>query len=401
MSSSIVGIQTRAFIVDAYRELNSKRLFWITMMLSGLVVVAFAAMGLTDKGISIFGWELPLPFFNAKIMAKDTFYKLVFSNLGIGFWLSWIACALALISTASLIPDFASSGAIELTLSKPINRLRLFLTKYFVGLLFVALQVSVFTVLCFFVIGIRGGAWLPKLFLAIPIVVLFFSYLYCVSALVGLVTRSTIAALLVTLLFWGALFLMNTTDMIFLQLRTNAEVRHEELQKRIPRLETAAARKLDLEARESAGDAEPVTTPAKPDPSKYTQAQLDAASTLLPATRKRLVEQAEAVDRWTFWSRVAIGVKTVLPKTTETRQVLDSALIDSKELEKFRAPGEEDGATLDVGEEDDIKVDRREIRMRTEDRLRARSTLWTLGTSFGFEVVILGIACWIFSRRDF
>ena len=30
---------------DAYRELNSKRLFWIVLMLSGLVVAGFAIGG--------------------------------------------------------------------------------------------------------------------------------------------------------------------------------------------------------------------------------------------------------------------------------------------------------------------------------------------------------------------
>ena len=119
---------------------------------------------------------------------------------------------LAVISTAAIVPDFVSGGAVELALSKPIGRVRLFLTKYFMGLLFVTLQVGVFSLASFLVIGLRGGAWEPRLFMAIPIVVGVFSFLFCVSALVGLLTRSTIAALLLTLLFWIFLFILNAAD---------------------------------------------------------------------------------------------------------------------------------------------------------------------------------------------
>lgn len=42
--------QTWAILFDAYRELNAKKLFWITLALSGLVVVAFAMVSLTPKG---------------------------------------------------------------------------------------------------------------------------------------------------------------------------------------------------------------------------------------------------------------------------------------------------------------------------------------------------------------
>ena len=44
------------------------------------------------------------------------------------------------------------------------SRLRLFLTKYLSGLLFVGLQVTVFSVLCFVVIGFKAGAWEPAIF---------------------------------------------------------------------------------------------------------------------------------------------------------------------------------------------------------------------------------------------
>ena len=46
-----VLIQTGAMFVDAYRELHSKKLFWITLVLSLLVVVSFAFVSINDKGL--------------------------------------------------------------------------------------------------------------------------------------------------------------------------------------------------------------------------------------------------------------------------------------------------------------------------------------------------------------
>ncbi|XOV75481.1 MAG: hypothetical protein ACFHWZ_19225 [Phycisphaerales bacterium] len=48
-------MKTWALFVDAYRELNSKKLFWITMILSGLVVAIFGAIGLRRMGSAFCG----------------------------------------------------------------------------------------------------------------------------------------------------------------------------------------------------------------------------------------------------------------------------------------------------------------------------------------------------------
>src|SRR4051812_10750859 len=134
-------IQTGAVFVDAYRELNARKMFWVVLVISGLVVIAFAGVGIDEKGLSIFGFSLPIPF-NTTMMPRADFYKMIFDSAGVGFWLSWLATILALISTAGIFPDMLTGGSIDLYLSKPISRLRLFLTKYLSALLFVALQVG-------------------------------------------------------------------------------------------------------------------------------------------------------------------------------------------------------------------------------------------------------------------
>ena len=174
--------QTAAIFLDAYRNLNSKKLFWVTLVISAIVVVAFACVGINDQGLKILAWQINTVV-NAKTMPPATFYKQIFVVGGVNLWLAWLAAILALISTAGIFPDLISSGVIDLFVSKPIGRLRLFLTEYVAGLLFVTLQVTIFSAASFLVIGLRGGVWEPGLFVAVPVVVCFFSYLFSVCAL--------------------------------------------------------------------------------------------------------------------------------------------------------------------------------------------------------------------------
>ena len=223
-------IQTLALLHAAYRELNARKLFWITLGLSGIVIIAMAALGLNEQGLTILWWQFDLAFLNTQFMPVDVFYKLIFAELVVPYWLAWIATILGLVSTSSIFPDMVSGGSIDVLLSKPISRARLFLTRYLTGLLFMGLQVTVFATLAFLVIGIRGGAWEPWIFISIPLVLLFFSYLFCICALLGLLTRSTIASLLVTMLFWFFIFGVNSGEAITMAGMTANEISSEQSQ---------------------------------------------------------------------------------------------------------------------------------------------------------------------------
>jgi ABC-type transport system involved in multi-copper enzyme maturation permease subunit len=376
-----------AMLLDTYRELNSKKLFWITLALSSLVVAVFAFVGISETGIKVLLWELPIEI-TSSIISPATFYKLIFVNLGVKIWLTWIASILALVSTAAMIPDFVAGGAIELTLSKPISRARLFLTKYICCLLFTALQVTMFSTAAFFLIGIKGNEWMPLIFLSIPIVVLVYSFLYCVCALAGLLTRSTIASILITMVFWFALFAINTTDSIMVGVCSDAEARVEALEKSISRMETAARTSLA---------AAPGATPD----AQYTQAELDVANPLLPARRERLEEERESVKKWTTWSRVFFGIKTVLPKTTESIEVLERQMIKEADLENLIQRQDDQVNIRRRNDPEDVRVKPSERARRVDAAMRSRPLSWIIGTSIAFEVLVLGVATVIFSRREF
>lgn len=391
----MILIQTWALLVDAYRELNTKKLFWITMALSGLVVVAFALIGNNEKGLTIAGKTLEVPFLSTEMMPTETLYKLTFTNLGIGIWLSWIATVLALVSTSSMFPDFLAGGAIETTLSKPISRGRLFLTKYFTGLLFVGLQVAVFTAASFLVIGLRGGAWEPALFLSIPLVLAFFSYLFCVCVLLGILTRSTIASLLLTLLFWFFLFCLNTTDVLVQQFAIMNKVRCETLPARVERIEKRARTQFESDWRKSnapeGATQEQIDALVAPEPSP---SDLEDINSSLRSLREDLTTATKNRPRWQMASNASFGVKTVFPKTQETIALLERWMVDLADLPKPPEDEPQDFGPM-------AGVSQVEVQKRLQQELRSRSPWWVMGTSFIFEGVVLLLAMRIFKRRDF
>ncbi|MDX2114876.1 MAG: hypothetical protein SFZ24_04540 [Planctomycetota bacterium] len=421
--------QTAAIFLDAYRELNAKRLFWFVLALSGLVVAIFAMIGNNERGLTFLTWTIEIPPLSTRFLPSAELYKMYFVNMGLGIWLTWIATILALISTASVFPDFLAGGAIEMTLSKPIGRLRLFLTKYLSGLLFVALQVGVFSVASLLVLGLRGGVWEFKVLLAVPLVVVIFSSLFCMCVLFGVVFRSTIAALMLTLLAWGMIFVTHTADAVLLGIRAGQEQRQVDQAARVEATRKAIA---ELEATpdgESPAGAAPAAAPDAPAaPStggvlgrlKRALEQGSAASQnggtdreqRLQTLRERLERQesrrAELEKNGGTlekWHAMVFGLKTFLPKTQETVGLMTRWMIEESTFRNLQTAGEDGGGgpvqvNLEPASEEE-RVDDRRVQARIQEELRSRSVAWVLGTTLGFQVVVTGLAAWLFCRRDF
>lgn len=387
-----------AIMLESYRELNSRKLFWITMILSGLVVVAFLGIGYDEEGISLLGMGLPDFGLDTSTMPAEVFFKQMFIQLGIAFWLAWIATILALVSTAEIFPSLLSHGAIDMVLSKPIRRVSLFAMKFVGGLLFMGLQVAVFCGASFVVIGVKTGAWEPGLFLAVPIMMLFFSYLFAICVLLGILTRSAIASLLLTLLVWFVIWIANATDAGLVGFRSMSEQRVESLGTRIERqddLVTLLERRV-AEAPDDGTRAE----------------RLEQARTLRTDLVAERTEAEASLEDLEFWSDVVFGVKTVLPKTGETVALLERWLIEAADLQPDPEPAAGEAAddfdleAAAAGEATPppptfFQPDQDKLEADVQAAFRDRSVAWVVGTSLIFELVVLGFAAWRFQRRDF
>ncbi len=358
--------QTLAIFVEAYRSLNSKKMFWSVLAISALVVLAFACVGVNEKGLKLLVWQIDNDVFNAKNTPPPVFYKTIFSALGIKFWLAWLATILALISTAGIFPDLITSGSVDLFVSKPISRLRLFITEYVAGLLFVTLQVTLFSLVSFLVIGLRGGVWEPGLFVAVPLVICVFSYLFSVCVFLGVLTRSTVVALLLTLLFWFFVWGIGTGEQTLLVFKT-MEKHGVDLQ--AVQVEQARSRAAhDGKAKPALAGA-PKQAPPAPAGEQEQEAEQEASGALETA------------------HRILYGIKTVLPKTSDTIDLLQRTMIRVADLEAQQG-----------GTEDQRMV---AVQRDLVEAVRGRSVAWVVGTSLGFELVVLAGAALIFCRRDF
>ncbi|HEY7118857.1 MAG TPA: ABC transporter permease [Tepidisphaeraceae bacterium] len=386
--------QTGALFLDAYRDLNAKKMFWIVLVISCLVVASFAVVGINARGFTILWFEIQ-SVFNTGVIPKPTFYKIMFSTLGVGWWLNWFAIILALVSTAGIMPDFIAGGAVDLYLSKPISRLRLFLTKYLTGLLFVTLQVALFTTACFFLIGARAGSWDLRVFLAVPVVALVFSYLFCVCTLIGLLTRSTVAALLLTILFWLMIFGVHSSESLLLMSKTAGRIETQAYENQFSYLD-----KEEAMYKERIAQADPKA-----------QAQLDATR----KRRRELEDKKKASDptrrNIATAHRALYAVKTILPKTAETSALLarwlnvaETAADEEKLDERDRRRAARNGANgwfSGFRDRTEVRMDDSEVIRESEDIINARPVSWVMGTSIAFEAVILALSAWIFCRRDY
>lgn len=201
-------------LIDSYRLLKARALFWITLGISGMVGLLYLSIGFDDSGMSLLFGLIHLDHSELRrgSAGSELLYLGIFTKLVVPIWITWIAIVLGLISTASIFPDFMADGSIELALSKPVHRLKVFLAKYLGSLFFMFIQVALFTLLVLFALRWRVGTWNPTVLWMVPLSVLVFSYLYAVVVLVNVITRSTLAGILFALLVWFMSFVMNLVE---------------------------------------------------------------------------------------------------------------------------------------------------------------------------------------------
>lgn len=355
-----MSVQTWAMIVAAYRELNARKLFWVALALNVVVILVIAAVGIDEEGFSVLGYDLQIPGVTSKRFPPADFYKLMIETLGVGIWLAWLSTILALLSTSSMFPDVAAGG-VDTMLSKPIGRARLFLTTFACGLLFSTLQVLAFALMAFLLLGIRAGAWEPGVFVAVPLVVALFSYLFCLQAVVGFITRSAVASVIVTLLFWILVFVVDLGESITLFQRTASRLECDMVQARLDTMKGDGGR--------------------------------ETAETLLSDAQTRL-------DRWALANDISRGIKTLLPKTSETAQLTRRALAISAGI--GQDPDAEQEMRVDEnGILQRTRANRRRVEAEVRKELDRRTVSWVVGTSLAFEAVVLSIGLVYFRRRDY
>lgn len=127
--------------------------------------------------------------------------------------MDWIVGVFGLIAailiTSTVIPQMFEPGSITLLLSKPVSRSLLYTAKFLGACAFVFLNVTFLIVGLWLIVGWRFEIWNHGMLACIPVFLFMFLVYYAVSALTGLVWKSAIISVVVTVLFWIVCFALD------------------------------------------------------------------------------------------------------------------------------------------------------------------------------------------------
>ena len=235
MTSLPAVIRTVRWMVrDTFRQSLASKLFWV--MLGLTILCAAFALSVTvtgTEGRERHPYELPLyapkghggdgipePRGQVSVGFGMVKYDVAKSRTDsvreLQLWLAGILAdtvgvLLALLWTAGFLPSFLEPQAVTVLLAKPAPRWAVLAGKFVGVILFVALHATLFVGGTWLGLGLSTGVWEPRYWLAVPLLVTNFAVFYAVSALLAVCTRSTVAAVFGTLLFWLLCWAMNFT----------------------------------------------------------------------------------------------------------------------------------------------------------------------------------------------
>lgn len=371
-------MQFGAVLLDSLRLLRSRYLFRLTLILSSLAAVAlFATYSFNEQGIRILWfntWENP-ELQAGKPGVRD-FIAIMFNNVYARFWLTWGAMILAIVSTASILPDFLSSGSIELSLARPISRTRMLAFRVIGALLFVFLQTFVGVLLAYLIIGLKFNIWLGGILWAIPLITLMFFCLFSYSALLAVITRSTLACVIGTLLIWFVLFLLQFSSS---QLNNQVE----------------QARAMQRQSQAIVARIERITADQSRPPTPGEERSLSRA-------KEHIARTQIDIDRFGPYASVFRRSEFILPKTRDMQTILANRakVPTGGSIISLFAAGRGGPLNNPEFDSDDLR-EQLAAADEAEAALRDINVPRSLGTSIASALFIYGLAALIFSRRDF
>ena len=118
----------------------------------------------------------------------------------------------AVLVTASMIPQTFEAGSVDLLLSKPVDRGWLFLAKFVGGCAFIAINAAYFIGGLWLVLGCGSACGTSGCCWRFPCILFLFAIYYGVSALAGLVWRNAIVSVVVAVVFWFVCWTLGTAN---------------------------------------------------------------------------------------------------------------------------------------------------------------------------------------------
>jgi ABC-type transport system involved in multi-copper enzyme maturation permease subunit len=209
---------------DTFRQSVASRLFWLIVAASGLCILLCLSVRVQGVTAEKLPGEIELtgrdhkPFTGQSgetgsvgfafgairvQMTRDAETAVRFLHAVLANVAMTVGLLLLLLWTCGFLSEFLESHSVSVLLAKPVPRWSLLAGKFLGVLLFVTFQVILFVGGTWLALGMTTGVWHPAYLLSIPVLVLLFGVLASVSAVLAVWTRSAVACLFGTLLFWG------------------------------------------------------------------------------------------------------------------------------------------------------------------------------------------------------
>jgi ABC-type transport system involved in multi-copper enzyme maturation permease subunit len=220
MTSPQVVSAVRWLVRDTFRQALASRLSWLMAGVTAVVIVFCL-------GVRIEGGEALRPADDIELrpphgevtlgfgsfrgpLFRDGEAAVRFLQLLLAEWVAGAAgTLLALVWTAGFVPSFLEPSAASVLLAKPAPRWLLLLGKYVGVLALVACQATLFVAGTWAALGLATGYWPADYLWCIPLLVLQFAAVYAFSVLLAVCTRSQVACVLGSVLFWLLCWGMN------------------------------------------------------------------------------------------------------------------------------------------------------------------------------------------------
>ena len=202
---------TRALFSDALAQVLDNKVFRLLVVLVGIMVLPTFLIGLQEDSVVIlfgtweyfyedlFGW-LGLPF--PGLGQAHIFLIQAIQQIFVDVFAGSFGVTIAVAASAFFVPRMLEKGAADTLFSKPVSRTTLLLSRYFAGLVFVAILSVVLVSGMHIGLLLNSGYSDPGFLWSILTLVYIFAILHAFSMFVGVITRSTVASILTTLMFF-------------------------------------------------------------------------------------------------------------------------------------------------------------------------------------------------------
>jgi len=189
------ALQTRALVVDTFREASARKIIWGFFGCSTVLILFFLLIVKIDV---VQGAIATMTIFGKTGQTQDVNRAVRGAHAGIAALLYGFGMLLAILASAGLIPTIFEPGRIELLLSKPIERWHILLGRYLGNLLVIALNIFYPVLTLWIIFGVKTGVWTAGFLWGSILTLFMFAVYLSVILLVGVVWESAVVATMIT-----------------------------------------------------------------------------------------------------------------------------------------------------------------------------------------------------------